>query len=666
MKKTKGELKMWQDRLADSKAKFASETGKMDKREKLYAGDSKLTASFHGQESKLIGTVPTHIHNIIAENIESEIDNNVPMPKVTARKAEDAELAKMIENMLRNELDRLPMEQYNDQAERTVPIQGGVIHLVEWDETQCTHDTVGETTLTMVHPKQIIPQDGVYDDIEHMDYIFVLLPTTKSDIWQRFGVDVSGEAESAPEAKSVESTAADDLVTLNVAYYRNDKGGIGKYSWVNDIELENLEDYQARRVKRCTKCGALKPLQGDFTALDEPTLDGTPPAAALAEALSNNYTGNGSGFAAAAPLEGRAAPAKKGKEVCPYCGSDKWEESEEEYEEYYTATTLGNHQIPNASPALDENGEVFLRPTRIPFYKPNVYPCVLQKNVSVFGRFLGESDVDKIATQQNTLNHLDNRINRRLMKAGTRVTLPLRPDFKIDEEDDEWYLNDLTEKQMIDVYSFSGDLQYEMIRRNEVYEQARQILGVTNSFQGREEGSTSGKAREIMAAQSAGRLESKRVMKYAAYARIFEIMFKFRLAYADEKRPVIGTDGNGHPVYDDFDRYQFLKRDEYGEWYWEDGFIFSCDNASSLASNREKMWEECTAHLQAGAYGNPAELETLILYWSKMEGLHYPGAGDTKTALEKRLQSQQAQQQMMMQMQAMMPAAPQTAGNPGI
>ena len=282
MKKNNGKLKMWQDRLADSKAKFATETDKMDKREKLYSGESKLTASFHGQESKLIGTVPTHIHNIIAENIESEIDNNVPMPKVTARKAEDAELAKMIENMLRNELDRLPMEQYNDQAERTVPIQGGVIHLVEWDETQCTHDTVGETALTMVHPKQIIPQDGVYDDIEHMDYIFVLLPTTKSDIWQRFGVDVSDEAESAPEAKAVGSDAADDLVTLNVAYYRNDKGGIGKYSWVNDIELENLEDYQARRVKRCTKCGALKPLEGDFTALDEPTLDGTPPAAALA------------------------------------------------------------------------------------------------------------------------------------------------------------------------------------------------------------------------------------------------------------------------------------------------------------------------------------------------------------------------------------------------
>ena len=160
-----------------------------------------------------------------------------------------------------------------------------------------------------------------------------------------------------------------------------------------------------------------------------------------------------------------------------------------------------------------------------------------------------------------------------------------------------------------------------------------------------------------MAAQSAGRLESKRVMKYAAYARIFEIMFKFRLAYADEKRPVTGTDGNGNVTYDSFDRYKFLKQDEQGEWYWEDNFIFACDNASSLASNREKMWEECTAHLQAGAYGNPAETETLILYWSKMEGLHYPGAGETKTALEARLEQQKQQQQMMLQMQLAQQAA---------
>ena len=664
MKKSGDKLALWQSRLADNANKFSAEQKRMDEREELYRGTAQLKPMFEGQE--LRHKTPLHLHNIIAENIESEIDNAIPMPKVTARKEEDAELARMIENMLRNEMDRLPMEAYNDLAERTVPIQGGAGHLVEWDNSLSTADTVGELALTMVHPKQIIPQDGIYN-VEEMDYIFVQLPTTKAYIKAQYGVDVRDEAESNPEVKSVGSgTTAEDLVTLNVAYYKNGKSGIGKYSWVNDIELEDMEDYQARRLKRCAVCGAVKPLKDTVEPMGAPTLDGTPPETAMAQQLSRDYTGNGSPYAAAVPLEGRPREKKSGsKVICPYCGSSKWEDSEEEYEEIYIPIQLGDKMIPGAEMAVDEDGSVYMKPTRIPFYKPDCFPVVLQKNVSSFGRFLGESDVDKIETQQNTLAQLDMKINQRLMEAGSRVTMPTRPDLKLDGKDHGvWYLQSPAEKQMIDVYTFSGDLQYEMLRRQDVYEQARQILGVTNSFQGREEGATSGKAREIMAAQSAGRLESKRVMKYAAYAKLFELMFKFRLAYTDEKRPVQGIDGNGKVVYDEFDRYKFLKQNSAGEWYWEDDFIFACDNASALASNREKMWQECTAHLQAGAYGNPAEIETLILYWSKMETLSYPGAGETKAALEDRLQKQQAMQQLMMQQQMAAQAA--AAGTPAI
>lgn len=56
-------------------------------------------------------------------------------------------------------------------------------------------------------------------------------------------------------------------------------------------------------------------------------------------------------------------------------------------------------------------------------------------------------------------------------------------------------------------------------------------------------------------------------------------------------------------------------------------------------------------NLQTGAFGDPASLQTLILFWSKMEMLHYPGAGETKSYLEDAYQQQQKQQQMMMQMQ---------------
>lgn len=46
-------------------------------------------------------------------------------------------------------------------------------------------------------------------------------------------------------------------------------------------------------------------------------------------------------------------------------------------------------------------------------------------------------------------------------------------------------------------------------------------------------------------------------------------------------------------------------------------------------------------NLQTGAFGDPSSTETLILFWSKMEELHYPGAGETKKYLEKRLQQEQ-------------------------
>lgn len=62
-------------------------------------------------------------------------------------------------------------------------------------------------------------------------------------------------------------------------------------------------------------------------------------------------------------------------------------------------------------------------------------------------------------------------------------------------------------------------------------------------------------------------------------------------------------------------------------------------------------------NLQTGAFGDPSSTETLILFWSKMEELHYPGAGETKKYLEKRLQQEQQRaaqaQQMQMQMLAM-------------
>lgn len=215
---------------------------------------------------------------------------------------------------------------------------------------------------------------------------------------------------------------------------------------------------------------------------------------------------------------------------------------------------------------------------------------------------------------------------------------------------------------MIGVYTLQGDISQDLEYLEHVYEEARQIIGITDSFQGRKDSTaTSGTAKEFAAAQSAGRLESKRVMRNAAYAALFEAMFKFKLAYADEPRPVISTDVQGETVYGTFNRYDFLRQDAAGDWYWNDQFLFSCDTSAPLANNREAMWQEARMNLQTGAFGDPTSLETLILFWTRMEQLHYPGAADTRTYLENQLQRQQQMRQAQMQMAARQAASQQAS-----
>ena len=174
---------------------------------------------------------------------------------------------------------------------------------------------------------------------------------------------------------------------------------------------------------------------------------------------------------------------------------------------------------------------------------------------------------------------------------------------------------------------------------------AKQAVGVTDSYLGRiDRTATSGKAKEFSAAQAAGRMESKRIMKNSAYAKLFEAIFKFKLAYEDEPRPVTSRDIHGNEEYKTFNRYDFLEKDAAGRWYWNDRFLFSCDATAPLASNREAMWQETRMNLQSGAFGDPTNIKTLIIFWSKMEQLHYPTAGETKRYLEEELSAQMRQQ----------------------
>lgn len=620
-KQDRVKLDLWQRRFDEAKEDASGEIAKMQRRKQLYGGDKHIATPAGTDAAKQASSV----RNIVFELIESQVDSNIPTPKVTARDAQNEALAQEIEDMLRSEIDRLPFERLNDEDERTTPMQGGDYFLIEWDASERTHTTVGELTVRLIHPRQVLVQKGI-TDFRQADWVFIMLAQTKEYIKNRYGVDVSEEGEEYPEMRGDDQSQSDDMVTQVICYYRNKEGGIGRYSWCNDVVLEDMEDYQARRLTYCKMCDAKVPA---------------------------------------------------GVTDCPYCGSKRLETRNEEYETLDEDIVLcdveGNEckRIPAMSPVLDEMGQPLtqlqltgfdqltgepqygempvMEPTKIPFYKPDIFPLVLRKNVSINGQLLGNSDVDAVADQQNNIKKYNTKIDEKLQKGGSIVVLPKA--LQIENTDEEMKIvrvSDPAQKAQIDVIPLQGDVNRDMELLESNYQWARQTIGITDSFQGRKDPTaTSGKAKEFAASQSAGRLESKRVMKQAAYADIFEVMFKLMLAYADEPRSYRAKDKLGNEVYRVFNRYDFLEQDAAGEWYWNDRYLFSTDSSGTLAQNREAMWQETRMNLQQGAFGDPNNVDTLIMFWTLMAGLHYPLAGVIKANLEE----QKAQQEQMMQMQ---------------
>ncbi len=583
-------LRVWQEKLERYDEAWSAELGRMDEREAIYRGRDSIDALVDGDT---IRRTP-HVRNIAAELIEAQVEANVPQPKVTALRREDERLAVLIEDMLRNKLDRLPVEQLNDRMERTVPIQGGGMYILEWDAGRRSRDGEGESVLSVLHPKQLAPQPGVTGDLWDMDDFIIKLPQTKSFIRKRFGVELAGESEAEPSVRAAGAvSASEELVTQYVAYYRNQSGGVGMFSWVNDTVLCDLEDCQARRMLRCEACGA---------------------------AESAGYG-----------TEGESAR-------CPVCGAPMRLYTPA-YEELWLPQTRSDGSIiPGADPVTGE-------PTRVPWYKPDIYPVILQKSISVYGQLLGESDIDKVRDQQNTINRLEKSIIDQLLAAGSYITLPPDPSIRVDTGVAKVIrLKNVTDKGYIGVYDLKCDVEQPLAYLEYVYQEARDIIGITDSYQGRRDTTAeSGVAKQFAASQAAGRMQSKRVMKNACWSRLFEAMFKYELAYADEPRPIVGVDAAGNHRDEQWNRWDFLEQDEAGQWYWNDRFLFSCDTAAALAVDRSAMWQELQGYYTAGAFGDPSEADTRILFWTKMAELHYPGAAQTRENLieAKRLMPEQ-------------------------
>ena len=130
----------------------------------------------------------------------------------------------------------------------------------------------------------------------------------------------------------------------------------------------------------------------------------------------------------------------------------------------------------------------------------------------------------------------------------------------------------------------------------------------------------------------------------AIYQRLFERLFKWKLAYADEPYPMTLRGPDGTVEYAHFDRYEFLKRDAAGQLYWNDEFLFDVDPASNLASNRENLWTMIDQKYQAGAFGPLGEPASLYRLWTLLAETGYPHAETMKTSIGQQMEREAARQ----------------------
>lgn len=611
-----GKLAFFKQLYEESKAASDEEYELLDRHLEQYRGSAKIDGS--DVEAKMV-------RNITYELIESQVTGYIPNPSVSPKmwSERNERNARSVEVLLRNLRDDLPYEAMNDMDERYSPIYGGSIWLVEWDNSIVTHNTVGGVKLSCLSPKHFVGQPNIYN-VSDMEYCFITFETTKEDIERRYGV----RPEVAEEASSDEY-ADDHTATLYVCYYKNEEDKICQYIWSADTEILDIDDYYARKRSYCKVCGKREELcncEKPKTYLVNEEFE---------EPIRDILCSDGSVIPAMSEVirDGQIVMEEKQIMATEADGSPAFE--------------MGADGI--VTPLMTTVMVPKTEQTKLPFYQIDVFPIVIRKNTSQEDKLIGQSDCEFIRPQQQAINKIESRMMEKLIGAGVYPIVP--EDCSVDLDNSVFKTVFRAKPNTYNLYGrvdLQVDISRDIAQAERLYDQAKRILGITDSFQGQADSTAqSGKAKQLQIQQAAGRLDSKRQMKNAAYSELDLIIFRYYLAYADEPRPAVYKDAEGKLQNVIFNRYDFLERDEAGEWYYNDQYLFRADASMDVDKVRETLWQENRLNFQSGAYGDPAQPQSQLIFWQNMERAHYPWARDNVD----RIRDQIAQQQQMAQYQ---------------
>lgn len=610
-------LKFFESLYEEAKASMSQYYEDLDTWYEQYKGSTKIDGS--NEDASVV-------RNITYELIESQISSYIPNPSVTPGIASEhcERLAKSIETLCKAIRNKQPFEKMNDLDERYNPIYGGSVWLAEWDNSVRSHNTIGEVKVTCLSPKAFVGEPNIYD-IRDMDYCFISFETTRDDIVRKY--DVSYEV--ADKTESVTGTD-DNSATVYVCYYKNEGGKICQFVWSGEETLKDVDDYFSRKIKMCETCGKREEL---CTCEEE----GRKPRIKL---HTDEYE-----------IPTRPIQLSDGS-VIPLM-SQVIEDGQPVYEEQSRQALDANGQpiFENVGgammPATVSVNVPKMEETKIPYYTPDVFPIVIRKNTSAENTLFGQSDCEFIRPQQQAINKVESRIMMKLMRASVTPVIP---------EDATVSVGNSVFGQVIrmrpgqtagqyGVVDTTPDISNDMAEAERLYDHAKRILGISDSFQGQYDGSAqSGRAKQLQIQQAQGRLDSKRQMKNAAYADLDKVIFQLYLAYADEPRVFTYKDTFGKRQNVVFRRHDFVERDEAGQYYYNDEFMFSADATVDIDKQRELIWQENRANFQIGAYGDPASPDAQLIYWQNNEAARYPFAHDNVERLKEIINANRAAQ----------------------
>lgn len=575
---------------------------------KAYLGTLNAIDMTTGEESE---RKSRQLRKLCFETVESKIDNNIPLPRMKPRYKADLPLVEITEDYLKYETDVTFTKFMNDASERATYIDGTVWYKVWWDSLDTRHGRSGMPKVEMCLVDQIVPQPGVRD-YRNLEYIFETEQVSLARIYDLYNRVISPQGSgTSKDAKETEQTDL-STITMTTCYYLNNDRIVGRFSWASHSQqvICHEEDWQIRKLRTCVLCKEVVPQE----------------------------------------------------QICPNCGSKnfKYEIPQTEILEKDLNMIVNPYEIGETEEQTPYESRLFLSEgTEIPFYRIRRLPFVPRPAISSIDGLYGIGEVFILLDMQDSINKVLTKAQEKTLKSGAVMTVP--ETIRVNDTDETFKIvkvRTAEQAAMIVTKQVIADTQYDIMFANMTYDSAKSSSGITDSFQGkRDPTATSGIAKEFSALQTAGRIESLRVAKAAAYAGIYELVLMYLLAFSDEKRKFLKVLPDGEVEEQAWSKYMFLDKDEYGTIFYRDDFEFSSDPASTLSQNRVAMWQETQNNFIQGGFGNPAEPNTLELFWNIMEQQQYPlaklalaGIKDNRESLPPEIEQLLVQNPQLVQM----------------